>query len=225
LNWLVGFDISAPRYIQQTNRHPLPTEALAAQWQAFMSAIPWQIAMQQFNLLGSHDTPRIQTVVGEDETLARLAAALLFTFPGVPSVYYGDEIGLPGGRDPDCRRCMIWDRQQWNMSRREFYQTLMRLRRSSPALRWGGYQLLYAAHDTLAFQREAPEERLLIVARRKNDGLTALPVRHAGLPDGIHLRDVLTGAQAVVTHSMLPLDTLPSVGVQIWREEPSQWVP
>jgi alpha-glucosidase len=185
-----------------------------------MSAIPWQIATQQFNLLSSHDTPRIQTVVGEDETLARLATALLFTFPGVPSVYYGDEIGMAGGRDPDCRRCMIWDSAQWNTARREFYQTLIRLRRTSPALRRGGYQLLYATGDTLAFQREAPEERLLIVARRKHDGLTALPVGHAGLHSRMHLRDVLTGAEALVTNGMLPLDSLPAAGVQIWRAEP-----
>jgi alpha-glucosidase len=220
LSWLIGFDIASPPQAERADKYPLPTEALAAQWRAFMSAIPWQIATQQFNLLSSHDTPRIQTVVGEDETLARLATALLFTFPGVPSVYYGDEIGMAGGRDPDCRRCMIWDSAQWNTARREFYQTLIRLRRTSPALRRGGYQLLYATGDTLAFQREAPEERLLIVARRKHDGLTALPVRHAALPNRMHLRDVLTGAEAVVTNGMLPLDSLPAAGVQIWRAEP-----
>jgi alpha-glucosidase len=220
LSWLIGFDIASPPQAERADKYPLPTEALAAQWRAFMSAIPWQIATQQFNLLSSHDTPRIQTVVGEDETLARLAAALLFTFPGVPSVYYGDEIGMAGGRDPDSRRCMIWDSQQWNTGRREFYQILIRLRRTSPALCWGGYQLLYAAGDTLAFQREASEERLLMVARRKNDGLTALQVHHACLPDGIRLRDMLTGAEAVVTNGMLPLDSLPPAGIQIWRAEP-----
>jgi alpha-glucosidase len=115
---------------------------------------------------------------------------------------------------------MIWESAQWNTARREFYQTLIRLRRTSPALRRGGYQLLYATGDTLAFQREAPEERLLIVARRKHDGLTALPVRHAALPNRMHLRDVLTGAEAVVTNGMLPLDSLPAAGVQIWRAEP-----
>jgi alpha-glucosidase len=115
---------------------------------------------------------------------------------------------------------MIWDPQQWNTDRREFYQTLIRLRRTSPALRWGGYQLLYAANDTLAFQREAPEERLLVVARRRNDELTALPVRHAGLPDGILLRDVLTGTEVVITDGTLPLNSLPPVGVQIWRALP-----
>src|SRR5260370_20233170 len=115
----------------------LPTAALADQWRAFIAAIPWQIAAQQFNLLGSHDTRRIQTVVGEDETLARIAAALLFTFPGTPSVYYGDEIGMARGNDPDSRRCKIWDGWGWNSGRRAFHRPCIQLRRSSPALRRG----------------------------------------------------------------------------------------
>ncbi len=219
LNWLAGFDVVESWHPEYVDKHQLPTESLAAQWRAFMSAIPWQIAAQQFNLLGSHDTPRIETVLREDEALVRLAAAILFTYPGVPSVYYGDEIGLAGGRDPDCRRCMIWDPHEWNSGRRTYYQMLIQLRRTSPALRWGGFQLLYAAGDTLAFQREAPEERLLTVVRRRNDGLTALPVRHAGLPDGMYLRDVLTGTEVVVVNGMLPLDSLPPVGAQIWQAE------
>jgi alpha-glucosidase len=97
---------------------------------------------------------------------------------------------------------------------------LTKLRRTSPALRQGGYQLLYASGDTLAFQREANEERLIVVARRGNDGLVALPVLHAGLPDGIHLRELLTGNEAVVTNGMLLLDSLPPVGAQIWQEVP-----
>jgi len=147
----------------------------------------------------------------------RVAVTLLFTYPGVPSVYYGDEIGLKGGGDPDTRRCMSWDPHEWNADRRVFHQALMKLRRTSPALRRGGYQLLYASGDTLAFQRESNEERLIVVARRSNDGLVALPVLHAGLPDGIHLRELLTGNEAVVTNGMLLLDSLPPVGAQIWR--------
>jgi alpha-glucosidase len=197
--------------------HLLPTEALVEQWRAFMAAIPWQIATQQFNLLGSHDTRRISTVVGEDETLARIAAALLFTFPGTPSVYYGDEIGMPGGNDPDCRRCMIWDEREWNSGRRAFYAQCIHLRRSSPALRSGGFQILYAAGETLAFLREVPEERLIVVARRAFDGLEALPVRHGALPDGLVLQEVFSGAETVVERGMLFLSNLHDAGVQVWR--------
>ncbi len=219
LSWLVGFDIYGTWRPELVDPQPLPTEALTAQWQAFMSAIPWQIATQQFNLLGSHDTPRIATILDDDETRVRVAVTLLFTYPGVPSVYYGDEIGLKGGGDPDTRRCMPWDPREWNADRRAFYQALMKLRRTSPALRRGGYQLLYASGDTLAFQRESNEERLIVVARRSNDGLVALPVHHAGLPDGIHLRELLTGNETVVTNGMLLLDSLPPVGAQIWQHK------
>lgn len=216
LRWLVGYDMYASRRQEWNDPHRLPTEALAAQWQTFRAAVPWQIATQQFNLLGSHDTRRIGTIVGQDEALSQIAVALLFTYPGAPSVYYGDEIGLEGAGDPDNRGCMPWNQDEWNHERRTFYQRLIRLRRTSPALRQGGFQMVYAAGDTLAFQREAPEERLLIVARRADDGLRALPVRHAGLPDGMRLREILGGTEATIAGGMLALDGL-AAGVHIWR--------
>jgi alpha-glucosidase len=124
---------------------------------------------------------------------------------------------MAGGNDPDNRRCMIWDEREWNSGRRAFYQQCIHLRRSSPALRRGGFQMLYAAGETLAFMREAPEERLIVVARRAADGLEALPVRHGGLPDGLVLQEVITGAETVVERGMLPLSTLPGAGMQVWR--------
>lgn len=217
LQWLVGYIDDRSLTIPRDEWPLLPTEALMAQWKAFLAAIPWQIAVQQFNLLGSHDTARLQTIVAGDEALVQVAATLLFTYPGVPSVYYGDEIGLEGGRDPDNRRCMPWDPQVWNTTRRALYQRLIHERRTAPALRKGSFQALYAAGETLAFLREASEERLLVVARRKDDGIRTLPVQHAGLADGTHVQEVLTGVQKVIADGMLPLDSLPPVGAQIWR--------
>ncbi len=217
LQWLVGYidDLSLNR--PRETWPLLPTEALMAQWKVFLSAIPWQIAIQQFNLLGSHDTARLQTVLDGDEALIQVAVTLLFTYPGVPSVYYGDEIGIEGGRDPDNRRCMSWNPQTWNMTRRTLYQRLIHERRIAPALREGGFQALYAAGETLAFLRESPGERLLVVARRKDDGLKALPIQQTGLADGTHVQEVLSGAQVVIADKMLPLESLPPVGAQIWR--------
>ncbi|GAB4213075.1 MAG: maltodextrin glucosidase [Roseiflexaceae bacterium] len=215
LHWLSGRDSygSSPWGDPQ----PLPTEALAAQWRAFMAGIPWQIVMQQFNLLGSHDTPRVLTVLG-DVARVRLAMTLLFTYPGVPCVYYGDEIGLPGGPDPDCRRTMPWDEAAWNHELRAHVQRLAQLRRSAPALRWGGFQLLYAQDEALAFLRDAPEQRLIVVARRAGDSLSELPVRQGGIADGTRFRE-LWGTQATVTGGMLRLDGLAPVGAQVWVEE------
>lgn len=212
--WLAGRELSE---LPWADRTPMSSAQMAAQWTAFRAAIPWQIAAQQFNLLGSHDTPRLRTVLGGDLRLVRVAAALLFTYPGVPCIYYGDEIGMEGGPDPDCRRCMPWDEAAWDHELRAWFQALARLRREAPALRWGGFQQLYAAGDTVAFLREAPEERLVVVARRADDGLRALPVRHGGLPDGARLRDLLGGAEATVGGGHLPLDAMPAAGAMVWR--------
>jgi len=217
LAWLSGFDLTAAPFGGWVTRPPLPTEALAAQWRAYLAAIPWTVARQQFNLLGTHDTPRLATVLTGDEGRVRAAVALLMAFPGVPSIYYGDEIGLDGGGDPDNRRPMIWDEGRWNQPRRAFFRQMIALRRGAPALREGGFQMLYAAGDTIAFARAAPGEQMIVVARRADDGLRALPVMAAGLPDGTRLRDRLSGAEAAVSGGALPLTGLGGAGAQVWQ--------
>jgi alpha-glucosidase len=217
--WLAGFEIALTMGRPYADPRPLATAAMVEQWATFRAAIPWQIATQQFNLLGSHDTPRLRSLLGDDLRLVRVAAALLFAYPGVPCVYYGDEIGLDGAGDPDCRRTMPWDPAEWDQELRAFFRQLAHLRRTAPALRWGGFQLLHAGDHSVAFQREAPEERLVVVARRAADGLDALPVRHGGIPDGARLRELLSGAEATVAGGRLPLEGLPAAGAQIWRLE------
>jgi alpha-glucosidase len=214
--WLGGFEFNPQR--PEADPRPIATETVADQWTAFRAAIPWQIASQQFNLLGSHDTPRIRTIVGNDLARVRVAMTLLFCYPGAPCIYYGDEIGLTGGGDPDCRRPMPWDESTWDHDLRTFVQQLVRLRRSAPALRWGGFQQLYAYGETIAFQREAPEQRLIIVARRSDDGQRTLPIRHAGLADGTRMREILTGVETVVYDGRLDISSLPATGAQVWQE-------
>jgi alpha-glucosidase len=217
LQWLAGWEFGSQMQAAWADTYRLPTSALAEQWQAYRAAIPWQIAIHQFNLLGSHDTARVLSVVQEDEGLAKVAATLLFTYPGVPSVYYGDEIGLRGTGDPSVRGCMPWDESAWNHDLRGFYQSLIRLRRTAPVLRWGGFQLLYADRETVAFLREAAEEKLIVVARRADDGLEAVSVLTGGIADGTRFRDELSGAETTISNGMLPLTNLASVGAQVWR--------
>ena len=79
---------------------------------------PWEIGLTQFNLLDSHDTARLLTIAGGDRTTVKLATLLLFTFPGTPNIFYGDEIGLSGGPEPGCRRGFPkknqWDQEVLN---------------------------------------------------------------------------------------------------------------
>lgn len=101
-----------------------------------------------FNLLDSHDTDRLFTRVREDISAFYQQLAVLFTMPGSPCIYYGTEIAMPGGHDPDCRRCMPWReiREGKYDSRVEIMKKLIHLRKnnkcfSSPYFHfpeWGG---------------------------------------------------------------------------------------
>jgi len=125
----------------------------------------------------------------------------------VPCIYYGDEIGMEGRRDPDNRRCMIWDEGQWDQDLRGYYQRLIHLRRTAPALRHGGFQMLYAEGDLLAYQRQSAEQRIVVVANRGNDAPTevSLTVHHAGIADGTTLTDYLSGQTFTVEQGQLHL--------------------
>ena len=109
-----------------------------------------QTGQVMFNLLDSHDTDRLFTRAGSEDAFFQ-QLAMLFTLPGSPSIYYGTEIGLPGGHDPDCRRCMPWDQLEEPENRRRIrqLQELIRLRRTAPALRESG----------LCFVQTEPESR------------------------------------------------------------------
>lgn len=86
-----------------------------------------------FNLLDSHDTDRLFSRVGEDENIFYQQLAVLFTMPGSPCILYGTEVALPGGHDPDCRRCMPWEqiRKGEFKERIRSLQKLIRLRREN----------------------------------------------------------------------------------------------
>ena len=114
------------------------------------------------------------------------------TYPGVPCLLYGDEIGMEG-RDTHVLTCMPWNERAWDEETRAFYRTLIRLRRSSTALRGGGYQVLDRGMDWLAYQRDAESELLVVIANRGGKAPGNIAVDHGGIPDGMTFRDVLTG--------------------------------
>jgi neopullulanase len=86
----------------------------AQRLETLLAWYPSAIASAQLNLLGSHDTARFLTIARGDTSALKLAYLTMMTYPGAPMLYYGDEIGLEGGRDPDCRRAMLWDHTRWD---------------------------------------------------------------------------------------------------------------
>ena len=124
----------------------------------------------QLNLLGSHDMPRLLTLVSGDLAAVRLAVLLQMTLPGAPCVYYGDEIGLEGGNDPDCRRAFPAGEAGRDEALRATFRDLVALRRAHPALRADGLRVVGADGACVALLRggaddpsAAGEELLVIV--------------------------------------------------------------
>ncbi|KIL47379.1 glycoside hydrolase family 13 protein [Jeotgalibacillus campisalis] len=95
---------------------------------------PKNINQVTFNLVGSHDTPRILTECEDNKEILKQIYAILLTYYGTPSIYYGDEIGLTGGQDPGCRKCMEWDETKQDQELLEWVKKLISLRKSEPLL-------------------------------------------------------------------------------------------
>jgi neopullulanase len=142
-----------------------------------------QITLAQLNLLDSHDTPRFITSVREDWSALKLAYLFLFTYPGAPCVYYGDEIGLTGGHDPHCRRSFPWDEARWNLKILAHVKKLIALRKAYPALRRGSYHRLHADREVYAFGRR--QIKPMVSLWYGGGGKTVdIPVQPIGLTEG-----------------------------------------
>ncbi len=102
---------------------------------------------------------------------------------------------------------MVWDEARQDRSLYEYHQTLIRLRRHSPALQRGSFQILLIEPDTVAFQRESLEDRILVIAHRGDEPRPAapLPVINAGIPDGTRFIDLESGDELIVSHGALNL--------------------
>jgi cyclomaltodextrinase / maltogenic alpha-amylase / neopullulanase len=116
----------------------------------------------QLNLLGSHDTPRVLSLLGGDIEAMELAVLLQGTLPGAPCVYYGDEVGITGGKDPESRKAFPWDPERWNADLLETTRATFGLRRAEPALRSDDVSFLSSAGEALAFERRDGDRRLAV---------------------------------------------------------------
>lgn len=140
-----------------------------------------------WNLVGSHDTPRLLHLCGGDRSRHRLAAAVQLLSPGMPMIYYGDEVGMTGAKDPDCRRGMLWDRSRWDMETWDYYRRLIALRKEYPALTGGSL-----------VRQDAWDDLCLIRITREKDGRRITTLFHAAegsvqLPELAGKTDLITG--------------------------------
>jgi len=216
--WLQGDQFDAVMNYPFTNaaldyftKRITDTAQFASEIGALIAAFPEQATLSAFNILDSHDTPRLLTQCEGDRDRMKLAALFQFAYPGVPCVYYGDEVGLEGGADPDCRKCMEWDADKQDADLLAFYKRLIALRRSQAALREGGFRFLHAQpNDTrLVFERENGQSRVVVAM---NNGESAQSFElDAGLTKWT---DVWTGEPVAAVGGKLRL-SLPAYGFRV----------
>ena len=135
--------------------------------QEFNASIPWRSLTASMMLLDSHDTARFRTVVLGDVKAHASAMTMMLTYPGVPSIFAGDEIGLEGSWGEDARRTINWDdRSAWDYEFLTEVKSLVALRRSQDALINGGLRWVAAEEDYLVYLRESKKQSILVLVSR-----------------------------------------------------------
>jgi cyclomaltodextrinase len=128
----------------------------------------------QLNLLDSHDTPRVISILGNDREAMELATLLQGTLPGAPCVYYGDEVGVGGGIDPDSRRAFPWDESRWDAVLHASVRAILAARHAEPALRADELEISATIGPALAYRRGAGGS--IAVALNAGDEMVRLPL-------------------------------------------------
>lgn len=148
-------------------RRTMDTSTLVDGLLNMLSLYASQVTAVTHNLISSHDTERFLTLCDGDVARLKLAMLLQLTLPGAPGIFYGDEIGLEGGHEPECRQAFPWDRpESWRRDVLDLVKTMAAVRRSHPALRYGDFFLVWQGMDAFAFLRAYEGQRVLVVINR-----------------------------------------------------------
>lgn len=125
-----------------------------------------QANQMMVNNLDSHDTPRLLTLAQDDTDLMKQVLAFTYLQQGLPCLYYGDEVGMTGEMDPDCRKCMVWAEEKQDLALLDFVKKLIALRHQNVELLSEG-ELIWLteepAKEKLSFLRQNIAKNLMAV--------------------------------------------------------------
>jgi len=106
-----------------------------------------------------------------------MAWLFIFTYPGAPCIYYGDEIGVDGAHDPECRKSFPWDESKWDKDLHAYAKSVIALRNQHETLRRGDYKRLYSADGVMAYGRVLNGEEMIIAINTADEARTiSLPL-------------------------------------------------
>lgn len=152
----------------------IKAESFAYEVNKVQNMYPQNVNEVAFNLLGSHDTPRVLTICKENKEKLKLLFLLQLTFSGSPCIYYGDEIGINGEGDPWCRKCMVWEEKDQDRELFDFVKKCIDIRKSTPSLRnRGTFRILEANNETnhIIYKVKSDHESVYVVINNSTQNL------------------------------------------------------
>ena len=188
------------------------------------------------NLIGSHDRARILTLLGEasdektmtvqektDHALTpvqrqlavkrlKVLIGIQMTFPGVPSIYYGDEAGVEGFTDPLNRKTYPWDSEDQELL--DWTKKMTHLRLEHQVFTKGDWQVLQAGYDHLAYMRKLKDEAIAMVVVNRNPNQGVVFMDKLAKDTGLHFHELVTGKDISLEDEWMVLE-LPPLSIRI----------
>ena len=167
---------------------------------------PEPATLAMYNMGSTHDIERFLTMAQGKIERVKPFVIFQFTYLGAPAIYYGDEVGMEGGKDPDNRRPMIWDSAKQNQDLLKLYKDMIKIHRAHPALQRGSYRPISADDKTkiIVFEREYQGERVLVVINTGDEAQTLnIPFAQWGVKGAVE--DLLNGGTYSTTKSNLKI--------------------
>lgn len=174
--------------------------------------------LNSFTMLSSHDSGRAFTILNRDMNQYALALILQFTLPGIPMIYYGEEIGMEGKGDPLNRAPMQWNEDNWNKDILNLYQQMIQLRKERVELCRGEFLELshWLNNGVIAYFRYLPEDpkqcSLVIINPTENKKTFRLFVPYSYFLSDVIIKDIFTGQQTINIDSALDIEIEPMKG-------------
>ena len=165
---------------------------LVASMNQFSASIPWRSFVSSMTFLDTHDTARFRSVVLGDKAAHEASIAMSLTYPGVPSIFAGDELGIEGIFGEDMRRTIDWeDKANWDLEFFNSIRHLVKIRRKHDAFAHGGLRWVGVEDNYLAFLRESKKESILFFISRG-----PVKVKIDLSPLGLSVKENLAGERA-----------------------------
>ncbi len=189
----------------------------ARMWQTMIDDAGLEPILKSWVVLENHDWPRLNTVLPEPWK-QRMARILQFTVPGSLNLYYGGELGMEGGGDPEQRAPMRWDLVNDENETLQFHRDLLELRKTNPALRYGDFRILHT-EKLFAFLRytNRVREAVIVLANPAEEEVTELiQLRYGKFQDAFPLVDVLSGDEFAISSGTSKI-TVPAGGCRVLK--------